>query len=204
MCRNGVQVYFFVSGLKKPADNGVLASILYSIDLSNSFPVETLLSPTFMQNSTVPSDIVPNLNNQTEQTYNGALFATNDTFYVYGGANPAQNLLASYNTTAKTWSPVPVSGDNFLADARYKGQSVSDPASGLSFYAGGKGGIPGIVKFDASKPAAISWTNETVSSTGNGESPPNRYGGGMVYLPKGKAGVILSLGGSNVRSSIAY
>lgn len=168
---------------------------MFSLDLSDSFPVETVLSQNFIQSITIPPNVVPNLINQSEELYNGALFATNDTFYVFGGADPTQNLLASYNAISETWASVSVSGSDFLTNPRYQGQSVSDPFTGLSFYSGGTDNIYGMVKFDASNPAAVSWTNETSVSPGDGDPSPNRFLGGMVYLPKGKAGVLLLLGG---------
>ena len=57
-----------------------------------------------------------------------------------------------------------------------------------------------MIRFDASKPTAISWTNETEGAQGDGDSSPNRLGGGMVYIPKGTSGILLSMGGADVRS----
>ena len=181
--------------------NGVTEHVLFSLDLSTTFPVETLLSPDFLHNTSISLDIVPALLSQTESLWAGALFASNDSIYIYGGGDSSggsENTLASYNVTTSTWNPVAVSGGEFENDSRSFGQSVSIPASGLAFFVGGTDGVQGMLRFDESDSSRISWTNQTLSNGSRGISIPDSVAGGMVYLPVGKAGILLLLGGSNV------
>ena len=58
--------------------------------------------------------------------------------------------------------------------------------------------MQGMLRFDESDSSRISWTNQTLGPGSSGISVPGSVAGGMVYLPVGKGGVLLLLGGSNV------
>ncbi|KAA6410841.1 MAG: hypothetical protein FRX48_05151 [Lasallia pustulata] len=114
-------IFFMGGGYKIVGPDGNVSDwtsehVLFSLDLSSTFPVETLLSPDFLHNTSIPLDIVPSMLSQTESNWAGALFASNDSIYVYGGGDlsgAAENILASYNVTTSTWNPVTVSGGDF-------------------------------------------------------------------------------------------
>lgn len=110
----------------------------------------------------------------------------------------AVNELASFNATAQSWSPVSLSGGNFQKDARWYGTGVSDAVSGLSFFIGGLNSVGGLLKIDLSDPAHPSWTNQTAQLHPTGAKIPHMIGAGMIYLPIGKSGVLLLMGGQNV------
>ena len=131
----------------------------------------------------------------------GALFATDDSILIYGGGRSsldAVNTLASYNATTQSWSPVSLSGGNFQHDVRQAGTGVSDAVSGLSFFIGGYHNVGGLLKIDLSDPAHPSWTNQTAQLHSTGAMIPHTIDAGMIYLPIGKSGVLLLMGGENV------
>ena len=176
---------------------------IFTLDLATRFPVEDLLSTDFYRNTSIPLDLVPNIKDQAVARSSGALFATNDSFYIYGGGisplfggvNPGKSTahtLASYNASTERWGSVSPSGGNFNSDARLWGQATSDPMTGKAYFTGGANNVQGVLEFDASDYDHINWTNHT-RSTG-----PGVIAGGMVFLPFGKAGTLLVLGGANV------
>ena len=174
---------------------------LYSIDLSSPFPVETLLTPSFVRNQTIPPNLTPNFENQSLGSLSGALFATNDSILIYGGGESlldAVNTLESYNATAQSWSPLSLSGGNFQQNLRSYGTGVSDALSGLSFFIGGTARVGGLLKIDLSDSAHPSWTNQSAQLHSTGAEIPQMVGAGMIYLPIGKSGVLLLMGGADV------
>ena len=110
----------------------------------------------------------------------------------------AVNTLASYNATAQSWSPVSLSGGNFQKDMRLFGTGVSDSVSGLSFFIGGTENVGGMLKIDLSNPAHPSWTNQSAQLHSTGAEIPQMLGAGMIYLPMGRSGVLLLMGGADV------
>ena len=184
---------------------------IFTLDLETRFPVEDLLSTDSYRNVSIPLDLVPNIKEQAEAHLSGALFATNDSFYIYGsGASPlfggtsgvdpgepTAHTLASYNASTEKWGSVSPSGGDFNSDARLLGQATSDPMTGTSYFTGGANNVQGVLEFDASDYDHIIWTNHT-RSTGLSGTSPAVIAGGMVFLPFGKAGILLLLGGANV------
>ena len=181
---------------------------IFTLDLATRFSVEDLLSTDSYRNIPIPLDLVPNIKEQAEAHMSGALFATNDSFYIYGsGASPlfggvdpgepTAHTLASYNASTEKWGSVSPSGGSFNSDARLLGQATSDPMTGTSYFTGGANNVQGVLEFDASDYDHISWTNHT-RSTGLSGTSPGVIAGGMVFLPFGKAGILLLLGGANV------
>ena len=61
--------------------------------------------------------------------------------------------------------------------------------------------MPGMIRFDASNPNNISWTNETLWNGSYGIQVPNLEAGNLVYLPLGDEGVLVNrqLGLDDVR-----
>lgn len=175
---------------------------LFFLDLDTSFPVEVLLSSDFLHNVSVLPTTTPDIINQTESIWAGALFATNSSLYVYGGVDPnvvPTSALAAYNAATSSWEEVTISGaDNGIGGGQYS-QSVSDPISGLSFVTGGSSGVQGMLTFNASNPDDLTWTRHTERNETKTVSMPNVFGGGLVYLPVGKAGVLILFGGSDAR-----
>ena len=81
---------------------------------------------------------------------------------------------------------------------RGEGTGVSDPVSGLSFFIGGGDNVRGLLKIDLSDPAHPSWTNQSAQLFSTGAEIPQMIGASMIYLPKGRSGVLLLMGGVNV------
>ncbi|KAF2770196.1 hypothetical protein EJ03DRAFT_361225 [Teratosphaeria nubilosa] len=84
---------------------------------------------------------------------------------------------------------------------------ASVPYSGLGFILGGNGSdgnnVGGMVRFDASDPKNLSWTNETLANGSYGIDVPNYYyGGQMVYVPAGDEGILVVFGGANISAGI--
>ena len=175
------------------------ALALFYLDLDTSFPVEVLLSSDFLHNVSVLATTTPDIINQTKSIWAGALLATNSSLYVYGGVGPNTSALAAYNAATSSWEQVTISGaDNGIGGGLYS-QSVSDPISGLSFVTGGTSGVQGMLTFNPSNPRDLKWTPHTERNGTKTVSMPNAFGGGLVYLPVGKAGVLIMFGGSDAR-----
>ncbi|KAL8855471.1 MAG: hypothetical protein Q9178_007882 [Gyalolechia marmorata] len=179
---------------------------LFSIDLSQPFPVEDLLSADVVTNITFPSElasVVPDIDIQAEASWSGALFPSNESFFIYGsgsgGEDPderTKHTLARYNSAKQQWSSVDLDGDDFNGDARLRGAAASDPIGGTSFFTGGENNVRGMLRFDASNPERPTWTNST-QGTGTKDGSPHVIGGGMVYLPVGTSGALVLLGGAD-------
>ena len=186
--------------------SGPAETSVFALDLASQFPVEDLLSPDFYRNISIPLDIVPNIEEQAGSLASGALFSTNDSFYIYGGgSNSPQTTLhtiASYNMNSNAWNSVKPSGDDVNGDARRWGQTASDPVTGMSYFTGGANNVQGMLEFNASDPDHVTWANIT-RGTGIHGTGPTVIEGGMVILPFGEAGVLLLLGGANQRASSA-
>ena len=132
------------------------------------------------------------------------LWYSNDTLYAPNlGAGPS-NTIAAFNTTAADWSFVSVSGDdvglksiNSESDHRSSEMSASIPSSGLAF-SFGDFGLPGLVRFDNAVSQSLTWKNQT-SGGSQGIQVPLVAEAEMVFVPLGKEGVLLVMGGMDVR-----
>lgn len=158
--------------------NGVPEKSLFSLDLSKPFPLEVLIPTASLQNTSIPSDIFPDIEDQAKAPFSGALFATNDSLYIYGsGSSPLlggkgphrkiRHTLASYSPKLKRWTAISLSGGDYNGDARLWGQAASDPSTRLSFFTGGANNEQGMLRLNISHPDNVSWTNQT---KGNGLS----------------------------------
>ncbi|OTA92800.1 hypothetical protein M434DRAFT_31556 [Hypoxylon sp. CO27-5] len=130
----------------------------------------------------------------------GVFFYDRTSLYPYAGMAGAQSTridqaLWSFNTTDDTWRLVQVQGSNNSFSGDTRGISASDPNSGMSFYTSriimGVNGIKnGITKFQSFNSDSPQWSSETVTSGDLGVN----IQGAMVYLRKGKSGVLLAFG----------
>lgn len=129
------------------------------------------------------------------------MWYTNDTIYVFAGLHQTPtNTVSAYNITTNAWQEVQVAGGDFDFHNRSSAPSVSVPSLGLNFIYGGNDptSIGGMIRFDASDPANLSWTNETLGNGSYGVEVPNLESGAFVYIPAGEQGVLVSFGGANV------
>lgn len=93
-----------------------------------------------------------------------------------------------------------MAGGDFNFGKRTSAQFASAPDSGLGFiYGGNTPYMSGMIRFDASNPDKLLWTNETLSNGSYGAQVPNLISGALVYIPAGKEGMLISFGGANVR-----
>ncbi|RDW72668.1 uncharacterized protein DSM5745_07840 [Aspergillus mulundensis] len=65
----------------------------------------------------------------------------------------------------------------------------STPAGGQSPHMGG------LIRFDASDPNNLSWTNDTLTNGSYGVDVTNLHGAAMVYIPAAEAGMLVVVGG---------
>lgn len=178
---------------------------LFSLDLSTEFATDGFLSNTTLQRTDMPQDVPW----QTQ----GALFYDNTTLYLFAGTSdemPATQAMWNYNVSSNKWNRPNAAGGMFNFNNREDGWYTSDPASGQSFFLGGQEGgingvyasrhVPGMVKFDASNPALLSWKNETQQSDSRRSlATPSSISGSMVFVRMGRKGVLIGFGGYDVR-----
>ena len=179
-----------------------LEPYLFYLDLSTNVTVESFLSPSILQRYSLPSDMTPNaaIGNKDYDTF---LWYSKDTVYA-PNLGAAGNTIAAFDTTKGDWRFLPVSGvdvyskdiSSALNDPSSE-MSASIPSSGLAFSFGGFG-LPGLVKFNNSVPRSLTWTNQT-SGGSPGIQVPVVSEAEMVYVPLGKEGVLLVIGGMDVR-----
>ena len=184
--------------------SGLTETSVFVLDLASQFPVEVLLSTDYYRNVSIPLDLVPNIKDQAESYWSGALFSTNDSFYIYGSgsSDPLQatrHTIANYNMSSKAWNSITPSGGDFNGDPRLYGQKASNPVTGMSYFTGGLNNVTGMLEFNASDPDHVTWANITQGNGIHGTGP-EVFAGEMVILPFGEAGILLLLGGSNVRA----
>lgn len=179
------------------------AASLYSIDLDDQFPAERAIPQTLLHNETIDSEISVAYDRSLRQSNgdaNGAIWTLNDALYVFGGGyETPRNTVSVYNVTTGKWKDMTVSGGDFNFGNRTSPQFATAPDSNLGFiYGGSTPYMPGMIRFDASDPDNLSWTNETLNSGSKGAEVPNLNAGVMVYIPAGKEGMLISFGGGNV------
>ena len=90
-----------------------------------------------------------------------------------------------------------LSGGDFQYGFRSFGASASDPMSGLSFFVGGDN-VGGLLKVDLSDTSNPSWTNQSIQLPSADSVLTPVVGASMTYLPIGKAGILLVIGGAEV------
>lgn len=128
------------------------------------------------------------------------LWYSNDTLYTPNSDREdtsVDNTLAAFNTTTTAWSFVEVSGSNVQLKDRSSEMSASIPSSGLAF-SFGVTGTPGLVKFNDSVPESLTWSNQSTSGS-QGIQVPLLSEAEMIYVPMGKKGILIVMGGQDVR-----
>ncbi|KAH9826291.1 Host cell factor [Teratosphaeria destructans] len=185
---------------------------LYWLDVNDRYPVERSIPSGALNNATIDASTanafeIAELGDPDKIGAHGALWQTNDTLYVYGTTGAANDELSAYNTTTGAWSTVKVAGGPLNVGNRNSATFASDPYSGLGFILGGNGSntknVGGMVRFDASDPKNLSWTNETLGNGSYGLDVPNYYfEGQMLYVPAGDEGILVVFGGANISAGI--
>jgi hypothetical protein len=139
---------------------------LFHLDLSTSFHVEHFLANGTFDSLPLPPTLPPNPATITESN-SAALWSSNDTLY----AAEVDSSITSFDTVANQWRSVDVSGAHIDFQNYSPETSVSIPYSGLSFFFG-ETNVSGLVRFDASKPDALEWTNQMTQSNTEGVRVP--------------------------------
>jgi hypothetical protein len=167
-------------------------------------PVEAYIPLNAFQKYSLPSNAVPAIAYEDQDTQT-ILRYNNDSLFTYfdTGTGAPATFMSLFNTNTNSWSPANVQGEG-VDLFQYWGSeaSVSLPEIGLSFSFGGNPifpapeAHPGLVTFNASTP---SWSNYTAVPAGSsGVQPPLVAESEIVYVPYGKAGVLLMMGGYSV------
>ena len=166
---------------------------MYWLDLNVSSTVD----------STIPSNSLHSAAAEGSQWHaQGAFFtdANLTTMYSFGGFQEDKTTTAvpldtveAFNTTLGTWANVTVNGGAFNSLSRTLASSANAASAGLglSFVTGGSESgeaPPGLIRFDASDPTALAWTNET-------QGVPRMIGSTMQYARFGNKGVLIAIGG---------
>lgn len=156
-----------------------------------------------MHNGTIGSETIVAYDNALRTSNgdaNGAFWEIDGTIYTFGGGfKTPTNTLSAYNVSEGKWKDVTVAGGNFNFGNRTAAQFATAPGSGLGFiYGGSTPYMGGMIRFDASNPDQLSWSNETLNNGSYGVQVPNLNAGAMVYIPAGEEGMLISFGGGNV------
>ncbi len=124
---------------------------LYAIDLSSSLAVEAYIPKNSIVSYALPAGLAAAYRDGTLWSWNGKVYlwnthATTDSFVVF-------------DIATEQWSSTPITGDvDGLAGPTLA--SVSIPEVGLSFTFGASS-PSSFVKFNASDPSSLTWTNQT-------------------------------------------
>ncbi|KAJ5668849.1 hypothetical protein N7462_009919 [Penicillium macrosclerotiorum] len=202
------RLYFFQGNYSTVTYDGQsidLSSTLYYLKLDDNYLVEANIPQASLNKETISSNITVayKMTERTEQK--GALWKTDDTlFFLGGGYHQGVNEITSFNVSSETWKNVQVKGGDFNMGNRTTAQTVSVPDAGLSFIMGGNDPyINGMIRFDASNPDNISWTNETLDNGSYGVDVPNLNAGYMVYIPASTEGMLIAFGGGNYSAGLS-
>lgn len=174
---------------------------LYTLDLTSSFTVDSCIPGSSLQASDAPAE--------SNWNATGVFFldANESLLYTFGGfqkSGPRTDALPLYNTTSGSWDTVTVPGESLNWGDRDDSMFASSRGSdqGLSFIQGGYPtdiagylpySTPGLITFNASNPANLSWFNSTESS-----NTPHTLGASMQYVRYGQSGTLIGLGGYGV------
>ncbi|KAL4791305.1 hypothetical protein BDV19DRAFT_393286 [Aspergillus venezuelensis] len=182
---------------------------LHYLDLNSDFPVKRAIPQSLLHSESESigrdeSIAYSNAADYTGRDPEGALWAINDTIYVFGGLSSSPtNQIAAYNAESGEWQDSFVSGGELNFGRRGGATYASDFGSGLGFVVGGR--LPymgGMIRFDGSEPGNLSWTNETLGDGSFGVDVPNLHAGSTLYIPAGNQGMLISLGGRNLTASV--
>ncbi|KAI2469114.1 hypothetical protein F4781DRAFT_395283 [Annulohypoxylon bovei var. microspora] len=191
---------FFSSGNYTFDDGQAMhnTSSLYWLPLNDTIDVSGPIDMSLLGSVNLPSNSL--VNNRGGSA--GTFFYDRTSLYPYAGlvgsdADGINNALWSFNTTDDAWNLVQVQGGKISFGNNSEGVHASDPSTGTSFYTGGwtmafNSTNNGTVKFQSFNSISPQWTFETATT---GIQGPDILKGSMVYLRKGRSGVLLAFGG---------
>ncbi|KAJ8129299.1 hypothetical protein O1611_g4330 [Lasiodiplodia mahajangana] len=133
----------------------------------------------------------------------GTFFYDHTTLYPYAGLvglipGVNDNIVWEFNTGSNNWTWVKLDGNSPIPFASSsEGVYANDPQTGTSFYTGGNqvgynGTNNGTVKFRSPNPGPLGFEFQTATA---GIQPPSILKGAMVYVRKGRAGILIAFGG---------
>jgi hypothetical protein len=191
------QIYFLGGRYSLESVQNVTRNELYTISLDQSFSTNGLLQSGSVQSTEA-------LSTAPFKYDGGAFWYNNNTLFMYSGLGPDSietfEPLYSFHIDDDAWTSERVAGGDFQKGNRKYGQYASDLATGQSFFSGGSDtSITGLVSFDASDRSDMSWFNDTSPAPTNARPRGQRMGAEAVFLPFGGEGVLLYIGGYDVR-----
>ncbi|KAK0253225.1 hypothetical protein LTR91_011042 [Friedmanniomyces endolithicus] len=189
---------YFTVTLAGDGEDIVQSSSLYSLHMTADLPVERYMPNSLLANLSIPANA--SWSQDDALIYSpGPLWYTNDTIYGFPALGAIPNTLPSYNITAGTWQFAQVTGGDLSFHNNSDAQSVSVPQFGLIFVMGrpSASSASSLSRLDASNPANLSWTSESLGSGSHGVEVPNLAYSTLLYLPAGELGVLVSFGGLN-------
>lgn len=176
-------------------------SLLYWIYLNDTLDVTGTLDTNLMGSASLPTD---SLSGETDDVggYSGAFFYDHTMLYPYAGmVGPEKDIptdtIMAFNSSSNSWDAVQIRGGAMIGN-NSEGVFASDPRTGASFYTGGwglayNGMSNGTVEFQSRNSDSPEWDIKTAG--GSGIPGPNILKGSMVYVRRGRAGVLLAFGG---------
>ncbi|RWA10724.1 hypothetical protein EKO27_g4395 [Xylaria grammica] len=189
--------YTFNDGLP-----GRTSPLLYWLFLNNTVDVSGPINLESLGSTDLPSDSLQGGADPEVGAFAGTFFYDHTTLYPYAGlkgpeADGINNSLWAFNSTIDRWHLVQVQGGKVSFGNDREGVHASDPRTGTSFYTGGwttayNGTHNGTVKFQSFNSDSPQWTFET---TTDGIQGPDMLMGAMVYVRKGRAGILVAFGG---------
>ncbi|KAI1153059.1 hypothetical protein F4825DRAFT_416790 [Nemania diffusa] len=196
--------FFFSSGNYTFDDDllGHNTSSLYWLSLNSTIDVSGPIDLGLLGSTNLPSDSLTGGTSPAAGGAAGTFFYDHTTLYPYAGlvgpeADGINNALWAFNSTIDSWKLVQVEGGKISFGNNSEGVHASDSRTGTSFYTGGwtmayNGTNNGTVKFQSFNSDSPQWTFETAVNSIQG---PDILKGAMVYVRKGKAGVLIAFGG---------
>lgn len=198
-------------------ENDGNVGVVYSLNLTMPFDQTTNLTSLFKSMST------PTTNNISSNFIDGAMFANDDEFILYGGLTrltdssqgpPAANLVLGYEQDqyglGQTINWQPGFLPKYLTDGvtRYitDGGAVSAPSENLGFYFSGVHGQNWGTIEDGDQSANVTantlitvnmstMRNETWSNNTLPDNIPGRINAELVWIPVSQSGVLIAIGG---------
>lgn len=196
---------FFCSGNYTFDDDGLTrhtTSSIYWMNLNETIDVTGTIDLALLGSTSLPSQSlfggrVPDFGGAA-----GTFFYDHTMLYAYAGlvgpeADGITNALYAFNTSDNSWNLTQIEGGSFSFGSNTEGVYANDPRTATSFYTGGwtiayNGTNNGTVKFQSDNTHRPSWTFHTGSPDNQG---PDILKGAMVYVRKGRAGVLVAFGG---------
>ncbi|KAL4810607.1 hypothetical protein BDV18DRAFT_155220 [Aspergillus unguis] len=187
------QLYFMAGTYSIEQSDGTQQSgtsgNLYHLALDSEFPVESNISSADLATDSIDRTQTLAYDSAVDSSggdSQGALWAFNNTLYSFAGGKPdttPTNIISRYDIPTGEWKDVEVSGGNFNFGQRESAAFATAPEAGLGFVLGGY--KPHLAM------ARLEWNRRTSGL------------GGLVYIPAGNQGMLVSFGGRNVSEILA-